>query len=359
MDTSRRIGARLKSYEIITLVFGFVCTGLVLFTPLSFSVKLAGLFFFKTIELTALVFAMSIVITGYRAFVEGRSRGFKNIAQWSVLHKLADPYWSLEYLLLTLRRGFTIFAVIYFFLHLKHVILFINSSNWDLFYWNLDKALHLGVQPNVWVMEKFGTNHNVAILADWLYIKYFSYMLIACFIFLMDTGGRRMAERFFFAYAFLWSVGGVGYLITPADGPCYAALINYSTPEGEREHMFRFPVIENVPNGYIASYGESKIWIAKIYQERLWMSRKRFLIDGKEPGMFYGIAAMPSLHVAMVGAIMFFLFALSPFLGALGAIYLAAIFFGSILLQWHYAVDGYVGLLMGYGSFFISGRVVK
>ncbi len=359
MDTSRRIGLRLKSYEIITLVFGLICAGLVWFTPLSFSIKLAGLFFYKTIQLTALVFAMSILITGYRAFGEGMARGFKNVASWRVLHKLAEPYWSVEYLILTLRRGFTIFAVIYFFLHLKHVILFINKSNWDLFYWDLDRAVHFGLQPNVWAMENFGVNHNVAILTDWLYIKYFSYMLIACFIFLMDAGGRRMAERFFFAYAFLWSVGGVGYLVTPADGPCYAALINYSTPQGEREHVFKLPVIDDIPDSYIASYRQSKIWIAKIYQEKLWMSRKKFLIDGKEPGLFYGIAAMPSLHVAMVGAIMFFLFALSPLLGVIGAIYLAAIFFGSILLQWHYAVDGYVGLVMGYASFYISGRVIK
>jgi membrane-associated phospholipid phosphatase len=62
--------------------------------------------------------------------------------------------------------------------------------------------------------------------------------------------------------------------------------------------------------------------------------------------MFYGIAAMPSLHVAAVVLFARFLARLSILAGIVGALYAVAIAVGLVLLQWHYAVDGYAGILL-------------
>ena len=64
------------------------------------------------------------------------------------------------------------------------------------------------------------------------------------------------------------------------------------------------------------------------------------------PGVFYGLTAMPSLHVAAVTMIMIFLFRASAIAGAFGLVYVCTTFLGSIFLQWHYAIDGYIGALM-------------
>lgn len=335
-----------RKYEIAFILFGAIVAFLVTRTPLPFSYHLAIIFFYNAAKWTGLVMLLSILVIGYKAIRHARVYGKESLKEKETFIRLIKPYWTLDFVFLTFRRCVSILGVIYFFLHLKHVILFIHKANYDLFFWNLDKWLHFGVRPNILMMEALGENQAFAVMMDWLYFKYFDYLLIASMIFLLEIKGRKLAEKYFLAYALVWALGGLGYLVMPTDGPCYAILGSYSTPEEHRVHMFEFPVDENIPDDYARSYYVSKIWIAKLFQERLWEHRKRFLSGEKLPGAFYGIAAMPSLHVAMVTMIMLFLFMANPVLGVLGAIYAGATFIGSVFLQWHYAIDGYIGALM-------------
>ncbi|MGK7346210.1 MAG: phosphatase PAP2 family protein [Candidatus Nitrospinota bacterium M3_3B_026] len=335
-----------RGYELVFWLFGLITVVLTSGTPLPFSTGLGLVFLSKAAQWTGLVMALSVPVVGYRALRHGLRHGRESLKEKETIMGLIQPYWTLDFALLTFRRCVAILGVIYFFLHLKSVILLINKANYDLFFWNLDRWLHLGVQPNIYLMESFGQDKAVAVALDWLYFKYFTYTLLASMVFLLEIKGRRLAEKYFLAYALLWAAGGLGYIAAPADGPCYAILAQYSTPKEHRVHMFQFPVDMDIPRDYARSYVESRIWIAKTYQERLWESRKKFLAGESLPGMFYGIAAMPSLHVAAVTLIMIFFFMVSPILGALGAIYTAIVFIGSVFLQWHYAVDGYAGALM-------------
>ncbi|MCB0325158.1 MAG: phosphatase PAP2 family protein, partial [Bdellovibrionales bacterium] len=136
-------------------------------------------------------------------------------------------------------------------------------------------------------------------------------------------------------------------LAYPADGPCYSILLEQSVDDpAQRSHVAKFPVTRDVPDSYLQTYTESKIWTAKAYQFQLWTDRRRFLRGERFPGLFYGISAMPSLHVAAVTMIAFFLFHVSTLLGIIGTCYAIVTFIGSIFLQWHYAVDGYIGFIM-------------
>lgn len=347
----------LKGYEITGLAFALICSVIVWLTPISFSGVLVRAFFFKSAEVVAYVYLLSLAVMVYRAASRACRGGAGALAGLENIKRIAYPYWTPVFFLLTVRRLVAFFGVMYFFLHLKHVILFVNESNFDLFYWNLDRWLHLGLQPNVWMMENFGADRKFSVLVDWLYIKYFSFMLAAGMVFFLEIGGRRLAERFFFAIITMWALGGLSYLITPADGPCYAALYREAVPEKSRGHIFNFPVIERVPGKYSAVYTESKIWIAKTLQERLWVERKVFLDGARAPGMFYGIAAMPSLHVAVVFLIALFFYAVSPVLGAVGTVYAVIMLAGSVFLQWHYAVDGYAGIALALALWWLSGRI--
>jgi len=354
-----KISWRPAGYEIVLLLFGLASIAFISTTPLHFSMTLASVFVYQAMKVVLYVYILAALVTlvkGAAFFIkEGRVCFDKH-----TIIKIIYPYWSLNFFLLTIRRALVIFGVLYFFLHLKHVILFINKSNFDLFLWNLDRLLHFGVQPNIWMMENFGLNHDFSIAVDWLYIKYFKYMQIACLLFFLEPKGRKLSERFFLAFALLWSLGGLLYLTAPADGPCYAILVDYSTPKDTGSHIFKFPVVDKIPADYVGSYLSSKIWYAKSFQNALWVSRARFLSGSGQPGMFYGIAAMPSLHVAVVALIALFIFPVSSILGVIGFLYTAIMFVGSILLQWHYAVDGYAGfalaLVVWRLSFALSGR---
>jgi len=61
---------------------------------------------------------------------------------------------------------------------------------------------------------------------------------------------------------------------------------------------------------------------------------------------FYGISAMPSMHVALPVLYMLAGFRENRWLGWAFLVYLIAILIGSVHLGWHYAIDGYVSILV-------------
>jgi membrane-associated phospholipid phosphatase len=63
-------------------------------------------------------------------------------------------------------------------------------------------------------------------------------------------------------------------------------------------------------------------------------------------GAFAGISAMPSIHLAMATLFAFLAFEVRKWLGWLFVGYAAIILIGSVILGWHYAVDGYAGIIL-------------
>ena len=313
---------------------------------LAWHIGLAEVFVMKGVQFIGGVYLLAIVVVVIKIAILKPKHGWSELLNREKLLEVSYPYCSVNFLLLSIRRALAVFGIIFFFLHLKHIILFIHRANFDLFYWDLDRKIHFGVQPNVWAMVKYGLVHDLTVLVDWLYIKYFAYKLIVCTFFMLELKGREISEKFFTAYALCWALGGLGYLVAPADGPCYAVLGGHSIDVQDRSHIFQYPVTNAVPPEYIENYKESKIWYAKEYQRTLWKERHVFIMGKRFPGMFYGIAAMPSLHVAAVVFIAIFVTQVSPIAGIFAWIFAGVTLFGSVLLQWHYAVDGYVGIVL-------------
>lgn len=69
-----------------------------------------------------------------------------------------------------------------------------------------------------------------------------------------------------------------------------------------------------------------------------------------------GISAMPSLHVAGALWIALVIRAFAPKLALLGFVYFGAIFVGSVLLGWHYFVDGVAGATIALFAWYLAGR---
>lgn len=70
-----------------------------------------------------------------------------------------------------------------------------------------------------------------------------------------------------------------------------------------------------------------------------WAAAKDYTLGG-------GISAMPSMHVAIATLFTLLGWRISTFWGAAASIFLVMIFLGSIHLGYHYAIDGYVSMML-------------
>ena len=77
-------------------------------------------------------------------------------------------------------------------------------------------------------------------------------------------------------------------------------------------------------------------------------------------GEIAGIAAMPPMHVGT--SVLFFVCARAAgirWLAWATGVFALVIMLGSILLAWHYAIDGYAGALVAIACWHAAGRIVR
>jgi hypothetical protein len=227
--------------------------------------------------------------------------------------------------LLWLRVWLAAMAMTYAYSWLKVSVPLLRRSLLDPALWSLDRALHLGVSPSVFVVELVRGTPVAGWLDLWYGFWVTSVLAALAYVFLSESRPER--RNFAFACAFLWLIGVWIYLALPALGPCFA------TPD-----VFA-RVLPEMPRSALT-------------QNALWQNYLRMLAgrDGtlRQFNPYFGVAAFPSLHV---GA--HWLFALwarrhrrrlfVPLAAATGLTFLASIASG-----WHYAVDGYAGMLLAW-----------
>ena len=74
---------------------------------------------------------------------------------------------------------------------------------------------------------------------------------------------------------------------------------------------------------------------------------------------FAGISAMPSLHVSMAVLLALFGWKIGKLAGAAYTVFAALIFIGSVLLAFHYAIDGYVAGVLTFGIWLACGKISR
>jgi hypothetical protein len=224
-------------------------------------------------------------------------------------------------------------ATIMMFVNLKQFIPALNPALYDSPLWRLDAWLHFGFEPAARVSDWAG-EHGWMDLLDQAYVLFFPAQLALPILFLISRRLRPDRGRFFFAFCLLWMAGGLVYVLWPSLGPCYY-------------RPSRFVWLDDAP-------------YARHLQMTLIQDYVRFRGDPAyyDAKLSHGVAALPSMHV---GVLAFFALAtwgrfraLSAALWALTAV----TFVGSLALAWHYAIDGYAGLLLGAIAWWIAGRVV-
>jgi hypothetical protein len=217
---------------------------------------------------------------------------------------------------------------------LKVCVPLLNQRLWDLELWRLDRALHLGFAPNVFVVELLAGTPVLGALDLW-----YSFWIVSVFAAWAwaaahpDPASRR---NFAFACAFLSIAGSWLYLSLPALGPCYA-----------------YPELFAGVGAEIRHAAGTQAALAANYQ-RMLAGRDGSLTQFNP---YLGVAAFPSLHV---GA--HWLFALwarrhaRPMFAPL-VVATALTFVASVATGWHYAVDGYVGMLLAWLVLAVADRI--
>lgn len=228
------------------------------------------------------------------------------------------------------------------FVGFKRAIPKIQPFMWDVDFMRLDAFLHGGQHP--WeILHPFLSHPGLTNVIDLLYYLWFPIHLIG--LTAIVWGSTRAARtRFLMGFCLVWIVLGTALAILfSSAGPCYFGL-----------------VVADVTNPYVSlmayleSVDRTHGLIALQIQHILWQG----YVQGTTHVLIEGISAMPSLHIALPILYAQATWRIHRALGVGFLIFTIIMLIGSVHLAWHYAIDGYLSILLVPAVWWVSGRIV-
>lgn len=217
----------------------------------------------------------------------------------------------------------------------------IAPFSWDPILMHYDMVLHGGVQPWEWLQPLLGHPFVTSAISYLYNIWHGMWLIVYWQIFRIS--GRALRMQFLLAYVLTWMVlGSIGAFFLSSAGPCY------------------YGDVVDGPNPYAGlmtylhqAHGEYQNW-AILAQDYLWQ-----LYQSGQSDLGGGISAMPSLHVAV--SLLLFLLArhYDRRITWLAGVFVVVMLVGSVHLGWHYALDGYLGLMGAMLAWWGAGWLVR
>jgi hypothetical protein len=204
----------------------------------------------------------------------------------------------------------------------------IDGFRYDTALADLDKAIHFGLDPFHWLYA-LGKNEWVQRIVEFNYDNvWFLICFGALYWVAVSPKLERIRVRYIACDILTWGiVGNVFALIFASAGPTYYGLVTGDTARFAELNAF-----------LLTTSGD---FGAADYQNYLWQ-----LYATNQPGLGSGISAFPSMHVATITLNVLFLREYSKLWGRIGIGYVVLTVASSIYLGWHYAVDGYVAIIL-------------
>ena len=213
----------------------------------------------------------------------------------------------------------------------KSVIPEINPFNWDPVLANFDKGLHGGYVPWELLQSILGWP-IVTHVIDIVYGLWFIIMMTFVMWFLFTANSDFLRKRFIISYVLCWTINGsLLAVIFSSVGPVF-----YSDAYPDLVNPF------NSLMSYLTLVSLEYPSLVLREKEMLWAFYQNATLRPAS-----GISAMPSMHVSV--ATLIFLICLrrkQVFVKVLGGVFLVMIGLGSVHLGWHYAIDGYLALIV-------------
>lgn len=213
----------------------------------------------------------------------------------------------------------------------KNLIPVFNPYHWDTTFAAWDRWLAGGVEPWQRLSFLFHAPHAAYLVAG-INILYDLWMLLMVMTLLWQafTPNRpALRLQFFLAYVLCWALLGTTMATALSSaGPCfYGHVVSGSNPYAAL--MAALHELSTITPNYALGV-----------QRKLWES---FQHDDLALGN--GISAMPSLHLSIATLLAFLAWRMRRWMGVVFFAYLGVLEVGSVLLGWHYLVDGLVAVV--------------
>ena len=225
---------------------------------------------------------------------------------------------------------------------IKLLIPVLQPYAWDVTFLAWDRALHGGADPWRLLHPVLGYP-SVTSALNFFYNLWFFVLYGVLFWQAFSLRDPRLRMQFLLTMVLLWAIlGGLLAVLWSSAGPVYY----------ERVTRLADPFVPLMD--YLRTVAETHPLWALETQEQLW---RNHLAGGGMLGG--GISAMPSLHVATAVSFALLCTRVNRWLGVLFWLYAGVILLGSIHLAWHYAVDGYVSLVLTCVIWWLVGRWLR
>lgn len=221
----------------------------------------------------------------------------------------------------------------------KTLIPVFQDFSWDRTFMELDKALHFGFHPYEILYSLIPGSHMLGFLAYnysfWFSILFF-FIYTVCFV----RSDSPVRMQFLVAFLLAWAIGG-NLMATAfsSAGPVYFERLGL----GETFAPLGQLLEERTGRALRAVF---------VLQDELWYMYST-------PGNFSVISAFPSMHLATSTLMTIVAFKYRRWAGIMMTIFTALIMVGSVMLAWHYAVDGYAGILIAILCWKASGWLIR
>lgn len=227
-----------------------------------------------------------------------------------------------------------------FFCIWKSLIPQVAFLQWDQLFAHVDFVLHGRRYPHEWLLP---------FVQRWNLERFFEYIYMAWFflLFAINTYAMFFDRKGYGWRQYLWS-----YVITWIIGGAVLATVFYSV--GPVFYGEFYPGLANPYAGLLD-------WLSNVAngQPAFSLTAANFLYETSYDDLhpdINGISAMPSMHVAITWLMTLYAFKVRRIFGVIMLAYTALLLIASIVLGWHYAIDGYAGILMTSLVWFVVGR---
>ena len=294
--------------------------------PILETVRQSFQVFWRFLLLAIVTVVLSVIL---RPLLSRKRRG-----EWSALvrnSKLTDfQFWS-DLVRITLAL---ITASLFHFL-LKSSIYLINPRTWDPQLMRLDRAVHFGISPSLFLLELFKS--PVAYRAiDFYYATLYGVIVVTYPSIFAAVAGKQLRRAFATAFVLVMILGWIGYATLPSWGPVFIQ------PQEFQTSLRYMPMTVRIQS--------------QLFEETSSLVRNPL---GGRRIVYGGIAAFPSLHVAILTLFALVSRRISKGWFKVNVLLILFMILGSVVTGYHYLIDAYAGLVLGWGAYRIGDFWVK